>query len=167
MIRYTFNENFVAMKNAKDADAQVLGEALQKIYEKYGDGFKPNHLVEEAKKRSSPFYRHFTWDIKKAAEERWLDQARGIIRCIRRIDDDTGEDAGRAFLSVNNKGIAYHSTTKVMTSREMQFAVLRQARADLKSFTIRYSQLRDICALVKVAEDRIESMMSDEDQPAV
>lgn len=162
MIRYTFNENFVAMKNAKDADAQVLGEALAKLYQEHGDGFKPKHLVDEAKKRNSPFHKHFEWNKEKAAEAYWDIQARNIIRCIRRIDDDTGEDAGRAFLSVNNNGVAYHSTESVLSSRDMQHVVLRQARADLKAFTKRYQQLRDICELVKVAEERLDAMMSEE-----
>lgn len=40
----------------------------------------PVDLIEAAKSPDHPCHNDFTWDIQTAAEERWRDQARSIIR---------------------------------------------------------------------------------------
>lgn len=45
------------------------------------DGFvDPVDLIEAAKSPEHPCHGDFTWDIEKAAQERWRDQARYLIR---------------------------------------------------------------------------------------
>ena len=45
-----------------------------------GGTVDPNDLIAAAKKPTHPCHGDFTWDAKKAAKERWRDQARKLIR---------------------------------------------------------------------------------------
>lgn len=45
-----------------------------------GGRIDPVHLINAAKDPNHPCHDDFTWDIQAAAEERWRDQARSIIR---------------------------------------------------------------------------------------
>jgi len=40
----------------------------------------PEDLIKAARSPSHPCHEDFTWDVEKAARERWRDQARAIIR---------------------------------------------------------------------------------------
>lgn len=42
----------------------------------------PAEVVEDARKKSSPLHDHFEWDVKEAAQARWLDTARRLIRTV-------------------------------------------------------------------------------------
>lgn len=54
-------------------------EASIKALERNGK-VDPVDLINAAKDPKHPCHDEFTWDIEKAAEERWRDQARSIIR---------------------------------------------------------------------------------------
>ena len=56
-------------------------QVAQQIYEQTGS-VKPSALVEAARPKTSPAHRGFTWDDKKAAHLRRLDEARNWIRVI-------------------------------------------------------------------------------------
>jgi len=43
----------------------------------------PNDLIEAAKIPSHPCHEDFTWDVDQAAQERWRDQARALIRKVK------------------------------------------------------------------------------------
>ena len=40
-------------------------------------------VIEDGRDPSSPLHAHFTWDIAEAAQERWRDQARALIRRVK------------------------------------------------------------------------------------
>jgi 1,4-alpha-glucan branching enzyme len=43
----------------------------------------PERVVHDAKRPESPLHEHFLWDVQKAAEHFWLDQARDLIRAVK------------------------------------------------------------------------------------
>src|ERR1700721_1911092 len=43
----------------------------------------PEQVVEAAKSEESPLHPYFTWDIGKAAHERWLHKARTLIPSVK------------------------------------------------------------------------------------
>jgi len=51
----------------------------------------PYELIEAARAPAHPCHKDFTWDIQQAAEERWYDQARAVIRSLkfRVLEDET------------------------------------------------------------------------------
>ena len=157
MIKYVFKDDWVALKNATKADPQKLGEELEKISSQHSGRLEPRYVVEAAKNRKSPLHHHFTWDVQQAAEERWLDQARSIIRAIRVADDEGGEDKP-AFISITDKsdGTAYRRVGDIADSRALQLALLVQAESELAAFRRRYAMLKDVCQHVEAASQTIK-----------
>ena len=69
-MRYKFkNPEFLPIKNAKEADAQRLGEAIAAIEARDGE-VKTDAIWEAAKDRRHPFHKHIDWD-KDDASEKW------------------------------------------------------------------------------------------------
>lgn len=166
MIRYVFKEEPLAIKNAKRANPQKIGEALAKVAGNSGR-LTSKAVVEAAKDPRNALHKHFEWDDTKAANSYRLDQARFLIRAVRVEDDDAAEEPLRAFYSVSDKGgKAYHTLDAVRASRELQLAVLKQAERDLTAFERRYSELNDICDLVRTARDRLSDRISKQETHA-
>lgn len=159
MIRYIFREDAAApIKNAKKADPQKIGEELTRIAESGGGRLTPRSVVKAAENPRSVLHKHFEWDDAKAANAFRLDQARGIIRVVQVEDEDA--DPQRAFLSVSDgKGVSYRTAAEVANSRDLQYAVLRQAERDLLAFETRYRELSDVCDLVRPARERVSQRM--------
>lgn len=63
--------------------SNVVAEVLRAIADRNGGRLTPELVVEAAKSKDSPLHTHFTWDVKKAAHERWIDQARTLIRSVK------------------------------------------------------------------------------------
>lgn len=160
MIRYVFKDDWVALKNASKADPQKIGEALAKITADHSGRLTPENVVGAAQQKSHVLHKHFEWDDATAAHHYRLDQARTIIRSIKVVDEET-EETQPAFVSVADNGVAYRSVQEVVTSRELQLSVLRQAERDLHAFEKRYSMLQDVCELVKSARSKIEARAAD------
>lgn len=160
MIRYQFKDDWVALKNASKADPQKIGETLAKISEEHAGRLTPDAVVAAATNRNSPLHRHFEWDDKVAAHGFRLDQARTIIRSISTTDEET-DTKQPAFVSVSDNGKAYRSVQEVVTSRDLQLSVLRQAEKELAAFERRYAMLQDVCELVKSARSKIEVRAND------
>lgn len=155
MIRYVFREDFVAIKNADRADPQVVGELLAGICDSNGGRLTPEATVAAAKNRRHPLHKHFEWDDAAAAHAYRLDQARELIRVVRVIEDNN--PPRYAFLSVRDKdGTAYRAVGEVMRSADLQLKVRQQALRDLRAWERRYSQIADVCELVRLASDRLE-----------
>lgn len=156
MIRYVFKEDFVTVRNAANADPQKIGEAIERIRASRGGLLKAEALWQEAEgNRRHPLYKHFTWDLREAAEAHWTEQARELIRVIRVVGED--KKPRRAFLSITTErdGTAYRGLDEVLSSEDLQLRVRRQALRDLEAWQKRYSDLREICELVKLASDRL------------
>lgn len=55
-------------------------DALRAIAGKSRGRLASKAVVEAAKDRSSPLHGYFTWNVKEAAQKRWEDEARVLIR---------------------------------------------------------------------------------------
>jgi hypothetical protein len=153
MIKYTF-DGPIAIKNAKDANPQIIGEALASIAT--AGHLKPKAVLEAARDEQSPLHRHFEWDDGLAAEAYRLDQARTLIRIIRVDDAETESGTAQAWLSITDRsGTSYVTHDTVKHSADLQAIVLKQARRDLTAFTDRYRELTDVCADVAEAERKV------------
>lgn len=155
MLRYSFKEDWVAIRNAAKADPQKIGESLAEISKAHGGRLMPEKVLSAAQNKKSPLHSHFEWDDKLAAHAHRLEQARAIIRSIKVEDEETGEQSP-AYISVADHGTAYRATEEVATSRDLQLSVLRQAERELKAFEKRYAMLNDVCELVKSARSKVE-----------
>jgi hypothetical protein len=152
MITYDFRDcAYFDFANADKADAQVIGDELSRIA---GDnGFVPDDVWMESKPKSAPLHKHFTWNLKEAAKERWRDQARSLAACIR----ITGEDVPfeRAFISITDDspaGRSYHPAEQLALDPAQQRLELERGVRELRTWTRRYRALpADICHLVAAA----------------
>jgi N-acyl-D-aspartate/D-glutamate deacylase len=164
MIRYVWkNDDYVSLKNAKDADPQAIGEALKKIEDK--EGRMPTEaIVTAAKNKEHVLHPHFEWNDKLAAHQHRLHQARHLVSLIR-IDDGTDLPPPAYYSIADKEGYAYRPHDKVVRSYELQHAVLKQAERDLSAFLLRYRVLQDVCDLVKPAKDVLDRKLSEVHAP--
>lgn len=155
MIKYTFKDDQVILKNAAKADPQRIGEELAKLADAHAGRLTPQAVVEAARAPKNPLHPHFEWNDKVAAEGFRLDQARNIIRVIR-VEDEETQEVKPAYVSISDHGVAYRSVSEVVSSKELQLIVLQQAERDLTAFRKRYHMLQDICELINQALTNVE-----------
>lgn len=152
MARYTFRAEPVLFHNAKDADPQKIGEALEEIAAANEERLTPPLIVATARNRRHYLHRHFEWNNQKAADAHRLNQARQIVHCLRVVDDDAPAMPQIAFLSVapgDGAGFTYASREAVKDSAFFQRLVLERAEKDLESWERRYAELAEICAEIR------------------
>lgn len=155
-MKYVFKDSPITIKGSYKADAQKIGEALERIASVSGGSLTPTSVVEAAKNQRNPLHKHFEWDDSIAAQSWRIEQARSIIQCIHAMDDDAESGRARAFISVTTKdGTAYHTLGAIKESVDLQAQVLKQAERDLEAFEKRYKSIQDICAIVKSAREAI------------
>jgi folylpolyglutamate synthase/dihydropteroate synthase len=161
-IRYVFREDlqFLPIKNAKGAKAQVLGEALAKIAADNAGRLKPKNVVEAARDPKHVMHRHFEWDDRKAADAHRLDQARAIIRVVEEVKPSAPSGSIRSFVSVNDHGRSYRTIGDVERSSELQMQVLAQAEKDLDAFQKRYRGLSDVLEHVAEARRKVKDRIA-------
>ena len=160
MIKYAFRE-VVTIMNKRTADPQQIGEALDRISAEHGGKLIPDDVVKAATSPAHILHQHFEWDDAKAAHAHRIDQARGIVRSIVRVDDE--EDTVPAFISIADKstGVSYRKVEEVETNVDLQKIALRAAERDLLAFEKRHRTLADICDDVR----RIREKISEKLQP--
>ena len=61
---------------------ELIRQRLHALHQQGKGILTPQAVVEDAKAKDSPLHGEFTWSLKKAAYERWLDQARTLIRTV-------------------------------------------------------------------------------------
>lgn len=61
----------------------AISNRLAEIAKANGGILTPESVVEDAKSKQSPLHGQFEWNVKKAAHQYWLDQARNLIRTVR------------------------------------------------------------------------------------
>lgn len=161
MIRYVFKEEPLIFKNADKADAQKMGEEVARHGVEAGGPIDVNAIVDGARERASAFHDHLEWDDKKAAHIHRCDQVRAIIRSIRIVSEEIGEEPVRAFVSVADRGTAYRHINDVRASPHLSTLVLKQAERDLNAFMQRYRELEDVCKLAKSARAKVRKRIAE------
>lgn len=131
----------------KGLTADEAHEELERIREKHGV-LSAEKVVEESRSEESVLHRVFEWDDAKAAAEYRLQQARTLIGNIRVVVTET-QVTGRIRAFVNVVTEDYGKRTYVPLQRAMADKVaaddlLKQAKADMDSFVVKYSSLEQL-----------------------
>jgi hypothetical protein len=155
MIRYVFRDRPNTIKGK--ADAQKIGEALDKIKQATPGRCNSRTFLNAARDKSNYLHRHLEWDDKIAGEKYRLQQIRELVSCIDIIDDsDKNKRQLPAFISlIERQGRGYHTAREVMDSATLQDIALRQAEADLAAYEKRLAQFVDICTAIRAARELI------------
>lgn len=100
-----------------DKDASVIGPELISIVRNNPDETQYADVVAAAKRPRSPLHKYFEWDIKRAAEQHWLEQARYLTRSVLVcwVNDKRGqpvEEHVRAIFSVHPAPASTDETPK-------------------------------------------------------
>jgi hypothetical protein len=82
----------------KGLDAQQTGDELERIRTESEGKLETHQVWRAARDENSPLHKAFTWDLEKAAEEHWANQAMKLIRAVVLVD---GEEQTSAFINVS------------------------------------------------------------------
>lgn len=138
-----------------DKQAQKYGPEINRLIEEKGR-ISPADVVEAAKQEDNPLHEGwFTWDVQKAAEERWLEQAGELIRYIQvEIETVEGEEETiRIFHSVStDEGPRYVNLRIISEDDKMQEEVIQAAYRELLLWRSKYKLYVEFFSIVQAIE---------------
>jgi hypothetical protein len=162
VIKYVFRtEGPVLVKNLDRADPQRIGQALEEARQATPEGGDMRATaIERARNRKNALNAHLEWDDTAAAHQYRLIQINQLI-CSIRVEDEDGEQRP-AFISVTpaSGGRRFSTPTEVISSLDLQYAVMRAAAADLSQWSKRYAMLGEICVEVEIARGKIHERLA-------
>ena len=145
------------------ADPVVAHKALEEIKANNGGDLLPEDIVTAARNKESPLHDFFEWNDKKAATERRLDEARGLVRAIHVIRIDNPEKGSRREYEVTpgvyGRGRArpYRTTEELMSDPETRAAMLDRALRELMAFQSKFRSLQELAIVFRSIEEVLET----------
>lgn len=138
-------------------DAQDIGDELEALKKRH-KGVKHDVIWKSARAASSPLHAEFTWNVQEAAEKRWSDEARYLVRAVAiityRVEDTKKKEPikARAFLSVpddataprTSRSLTYHARKDVFRNKKYRAGVLKEAILYLKDGCAKYRELTEL-----------------------
>lgn len=157
-ITYKWKRNF-RLKETLDADA--VGRELDALRRR-GDT-SPEAIWRHARSRRSAMHDAFTWDVQRAAEERWEDQARYILRhhILATIDDEPVVGEVRSTLYIPGEGEdgpdyehgEWVYVPAALSEDEGRQRLLGLALAELEYFSRKYQHLSELANVFEAIEE--------------
>lgn len=133
--------------------AQVAGERIEKLDEKYGE-VTPEILLEDARPEGSVLHPLYEWRDDVAAEKYRLQQSSRILRelVIVEVEQPGSEEVVpvRAFIPTtpgNSKG-SYRPIVIALSDEETKKQVFENALNELAMFEAKYKHLVDFAELI-------------------
>jgi len=134
-------------------DATAVGKELDELRKQHGEA-TPKRMWRKAQSDSSAMHGGFTWNIHKAAEERWEEQARYILQhhILDTVDDVKVEGEVRSTHFILGKptsgtkpdgGVWVHTADEMRTD-EGRKTLLNMALRELAQFKQKYSWLEEL-----------------------
>ena len=146
-------ENFVATwrkeasKFYKNVDPQVVAEEILAL----GDNPKAKEVLEMARDPNKLTHKLIEWDDAKAAEKYRLDQAGRIISDLHIVEVGLNDKEQPQKISVPLRMFyhlegeeGYRPITKIIQDEDLHKKLLMTAYSELKSFTVKYSNLTEL-----------------------
>ena len=142
-----------------DEKAQLYGEAIADLIQKYGD-ITPEIYVSEAK--SCVLKDTLTWNNKRAAEAYRLQQARNVINHINVVVMKNGEEVEyRAFHSTTvivgeteteNKVVRIYQATETILNSDQKHILLNQIIQKFVDLREKYKPYRELDPIFKAID---------------
>lgn len=146
-----------------DKTAQWIGTQIEKV-EAEGEIWTPRHLVELSRPTQSPGHKLFEWDIKRAAEQHWIERAQYHLRHLDiEIVYEGDKQPIRAVYPViiedseAKRVRGYASYDRVQRTEDLTKQVVERAKAELRSWRNRYSLYRGVFGKVFAVIDNLET----------
>lgn len=132
---------------------ELIISELNRIASRNGGVLKPELVVEEARRPSSPLHSRFQWDDSVAAHEYRIFQARNLIRVVVHVLPNGNEETERVWVSLKqdqqNEGGGYRTLVSVLSDADLRQQLLEQAFEDLQYFEEKYSHLQELAEIFK------------------
>ena len=140
--------------------------ALKEVERKELDRLAENGLLEaktivrEARKPNNPLHKRFDWDLRRAAEQHWLDEARRLIHVyVTVINGDHTPVRALVSLAQATGKPGYMPIRQALSSAETLAELREMFARDLLSVLTRYeylrSKLRPVFVAVEAAAARV------------
>jgi len=133
---------------------EAVRDELEALAAQHDDRLTPELVVETARRHpGSPLHQCFNWDIQSAAYERWLDQARELIRRVR-VEIQTEERTYTVSAYLRDPGVE-PSEQGYVSIRALRREPEQARLAILHEFAMAESYLqraRDLAAVLQVVE---------------
>jgi len=143
-----------------DEDAQIIGESLDELKDKFAGELRPQHIVESAKWTRSPLHNYFDWDNESAAEKHRIDQARQMVRSIFLVvETPEGPRETRAFVSVTSNiedGKRYVDVATALTTKDYRSQIIDEALRAVKTWRAKYRDYKELTPIFKAIDDMEE-----------
>ncbi len=134
---------------------QKIGEEFEDLRKKYGKGLKWDIVVREARKKTSPLHKEFTWALRKAAEKCWKREAMYLIQAITVFVYTVNTPKPQQIEVRDNIGIidkydepygevTYYSRDTVFSSKRLRKKALKSAVLHLKTGYDKYHDLTEL-----------------------
>lgn len=121
---------------------------LSRIAAKSGGILKPELVIEEARRPSSPLHGRFTWADTEAAHLWRLEEARRLIRVTVQMIPNGSDEPERIWVSLkqdqNKEGGGYRTLVSVLSDADLRKQLLNEALEDMKYFEEKYSHLKEL-----------------------
>lgn len=145
MVVYSYKQGFRGK-----VDPQIAGEICAKLEAE--NRLTAQDLVEVSRPETAPLHCEFEWDDSKAAEKYRESQARNIIRHITvelKDGQSSSQEPVRAFYNVVEASPEYESIRVIISDESKYSALLRTALKELRAFSKKYSQLKELGAILE------------------
>lgn len=122
------------------ADAQLVSEEISSL----GESYTPAQIVEKARDPGTELHKCFKWDIQKAAEAHWIDQARQVV-CHLVIRETVQENKPPIrFFFKPKGGNGYQPTQVILRNKDSYQNLLASALRDLEALRVKYHSLTEL-----------------------
>lgn len=144
------NQKFVVHDGARISEEEIaiVGKVLTALSKRLSRPLQPSDVVAEAKRKSSPLHSlkcSPSWNLRKAAEEHWLDWGRYVLRSVDIVIESSGDGSGqrtRAFPHiVTETSNGYVPMEDVRSNVNYRESLIAQAKRELEIWTDRYAAL--------------------------
>ncbi len=137
-----------------DADAQAVADEIAAI----GETATPVQIVDKARDEATELHKCFTWDDAEAAEKYRLNEARQIVRLLvikpREDEAETKSEPIRLFYKTDrDHDSGYKQTRLILQDKDEYRALLRQAKAELNAFRVKYKTLVELEAVFEAIDE--------------
>jgi len=119
---------------------QVAGEVCEELAAK--DSLTAKNLVDVSRPENAPLHDEFEWDDSIAAEQYREVQARHIIRCIIKVEDN--QKPVRSFFNIEVRSPEYKHIDVILTSEDDTAKLLKTALSELQAFRRKYNRLTQL-----------------------
>jgi hypothetical protein len=114
----------------------------------------PERVVEFARDVKTALHSQFDWDVQRAAQAHWLEQARRIIRVnVRLLEPSEGTGVIRAFVSVSGSGDKGYQSSRVVLRSPTKRRELIESILDRFESTLHQHQLAELEPIQKAVDD--------------